>query len=198
MVDPRPARRPQVTVFTPALWSHQYSASDLDATCGISGDDEWYSPIGGPYGGLARGLYEGSTLVNGTLEARDAERAAATACGVNVVSPNYLQPRDMAAFVWSWAPGEPSNSSACVAQRPSDGRWVAVACDVSTSRACRREDDDLTWTLGSPSCPAGVVDAAPTNGRANARLRHFANGTLVRINVSASVLAAARGGGVAS
>ena len=65
-------------------------------SCTISGDTNWYTNVGGPAHPLARGLYDsGSTLHDGP-EQHDARRAHATQCGVNIVSPNYLQPRDMA------------------------------------------------------------------------------------------------------
>ena len=177
-------------VFASAIWSHQFGASDLSAfpACTISGDADWYTNVAGTARPFARGLYDdGSTLHDGGAT-HDALRANATRCGVNVVSPNYVQPRDMAAFVWTWDAGEPAaaamgaDDEACVVQN-ANGRWAAVDCDKARAMplACRKADDDKTWTLQKPSssssvaavvaCGAGWLARAPTNGYANGLLR---------------------------
>ena len=68
---------------------------------------------------LARGLYNHGSVLSDGLQPHDALRAAATRCGVNVVSPNYVQPRDMAAFVWTWDEGEPRAEGGGVQARTS-------------------------------------------------------------------------------
>jgi hypothetical protein len=191
-------------VFTPAVWSHQFGPADLSAfpECAIGGDTNWYTNVGGPSHPLARGLYDGGSVLSDGTQPHDSARAAATRCGVNVVSPNYVQPRDMAAFVWTWDHGEPvtepprdTPSSTCVVQKPN-GRWAARDCSSLTTSlplACRKEGDDLVWRLTGPhgdvgarKCDAGWVARPPTNGFANGMLRATA-GTNVTVLLNVSV-----------
>ena len=180
-------------VYTPALWTQQFGDDSLAAfpDCSISGDAMgWYTPLGGIAKGLARGLYnDGSTLAS-DLAGHDAKRAKATECGVQVVSPNYIQPRDMAAFVWTWAAGEPSADSGCVVQRPT-GRWAVLPCEQARKLpvACRADRDDAVWRVIIGACPSGYVATPPTNGFANAHLRLAANGSAALLNVSIDGLA---------
>jgi hypothetical protein len=50
----------------------------------VDGDSDWYGKK------MVRALSE-----NGITE-------AATRCGANIVSPDYINPDDMKMFVWSW------------------------------------------------------------------------------------------------
>lgn len=50
----------------------------------VEGDSDWYGKK------MVRALSE-----NGITE-------AATRCGANIVSPDYINPDDMKMFVWSW------------------------------------------------------------------------------------------------
>lgn len=169
-------------VFASAIWSHQFGASSLAAfpACTIDGDADWYTNVGGPAHPFARGLYNGGSTLHDGGATHDALRANATRCGVNIVSPNYVQPRDMAAFVWTWDVGEPAVSAmeaddeACVVQK-ANGRWAAVDCGSARAMplACRKADDDKIWMLSSSAqgCGAGFLARAPTNGFANGMLR---------------------------
>ena len=214
--QPAYAKASDRIVFTPALWTHQFDSSSLQPfpNCSIGGDGAWYSPVGGPFRRLARGLYsDGSTLVDGTAARHDGMRAMGTRCGVNVISANYVQPRDMGAFVWTWDEGEPrlwreseprsswreggELSTGCVVQRPN-GRWGMLPCEAARKLplACRRAADDRVWTLAAPArrtggggaaaavCGAGWLARPPTNGYANALLRVAAGASVVMLNTS--------------
>lgn len=186
-------------VYTPAVWSHQFGASSLAPfpNCTIAGDGNWYTPLVGPAKPLARGLYSSGSTLSGDLAKHDASRAAATTCGVNIVSPNYVQPRDMAAFVWTWDVSEPAKGGTCVVQRPN-GRWAAVPCAQTAALplACRKAGDDRSWRIAPPAeaaesgCGSGGEWLArpPTNGFANELLRAAAAAggvtTAIMLNVS--------------
>jgi hypothetical protein len=106
-----------------------------------------------------------------------------------------------AAFVWTWAKGEPKKTTGdCVAQLPT-GRWAVQACATAQQLplACRAVGDDRIWTVAKASdgCAEGYVAVPPTNGFANAHLRAVAASTdtagLVWLNVSINGLGPAPG-----
>lgn len=151
-------------VFYPTLWNdHQFSASDLAEfpDCSIQGDHAWY----------------GSKWVR-ALDGSFIE--AATRCGVQVVSKDYMNPDDMKLFVWSWDQQEPSDKDGCVAILPS-GRWATLPCSEEHFTACVSTDSKnkggySTWAVdvngakarwGEGVCPEGYEFAAPHNGFAN-------------------------------
>ena len=143
----------------------------------------WYTPIGGPAMGLARGLYSDGSTLSGAVGPHDTARAKATRCGVQSVAPNYVQSRDMGAFVWTWAAGEPAAGGDCVVQR-ADGFWAAQPCAAAAALppACRAAADDRKWQLAgrtagaAEKCAAGFVARPPTNRYANALLQQAAAG----------------------
>ena len=203
-------------VYTPAVWSHQFGPTALSAfpECAIGDDRDWYTNVSGPARPFARGLYNGGSTLSDGSQKHAALRAAATACGVGVVSPNYLQPGDMSAFVWTWDHGEPAGDDAsgqrrCVVQKPN-GRWATTDCEhaaASLPLACRLADNDRVWKLlpaasnrrsavvhtsTRPACGAGWLARPPTNGFANGLLRAAAaavTNASVLLNVSRDGLA---------
>ena len=167
----------------------------MGARCAIGGDAGWYTTLRGAPKGFARGLYDSGSVLHDDPAAHDAARAHATRCGVGIVSPNYIQPRDLDAFVWTWDRGEPRSGiggARCVVQRPNE-RWALMECNEARRHAqlaCRAEDDDRTWRVAevAAGCAPGFVARPPTNGFANALLRQAAGGTtsaaLLLLNVS--------------
>lgn len=165
-----------VLVFTPDLWKHQFGASDLIPypNCSISGDDKWY----------------GTEFVR-ALGTNDSFIQNANDCGVNIVSPNYITPDDVAQFVWTFERGT-LNTSGCVSRLPS-GKWTVESCATKRFGACRAVDNDRQWAtteapvsgtdfmasgqreqrvsvdgaVAPPLCPAGYVALPPTNGYTN-------------------------------
>jgi len=149
-------------VFYPTLWTHQFSANSLVEfpACSVEGDTTWYGTQ------WVRAL-DGSFI------------EAATRCGAQVVSGNYLNPDDMKMFVWSWDQSEPSLQDGCVAMLPS-GRWATLACETPLPTACVKNEaavngDYSVWSVdvatktayGKGTCPVGYTFAAPHNGFAN-------------------------------
>jgi len=121
-------------VFYPTLWTHQFGASSLEEfpNCTISGDASWYGTQ------WVRAL-DGSFI------------EAATRCGVQVVSGDYMNPDDMKLFVWSWDQQEPSVSAAdsgCVAMLPS-GRWATLDCNTELPYACLADNSNSSGGSGS-------------------------------------------------
>lgn len=152
-------------VFYPVLWNdHQFSADGLTEfpACTVEGDTNWY----------------GSKWVR-ALDGSFIE--AATRCGVQIVSKDYMNPDDMKLFVWSWDQQEPKLSTdACVAMLPS-GRWATLPCSEQHFTACvstasKQSGDYRNWVVdvngpkaawGEGTCPDGYEFAAPHNGFAN-------------------------------
>ena len=104
--------------------------------------------------------------------------AAMVRCGVDLTGFDQLTPTDgrLDAHVWSFAPGE-DVSAACVAQRPSDGRWVGEPCRSKHRFVCRNADGTFTRTkthLRGDRPPAGC--GAPRTGYENEQARIAAAG----------------------
>ena len=161
-------------VFTPDLWSHQFSAGALEKypNCSIEGEafSSWYTPVAArgntslakPY---VRGLGWGRTSMGDDV-------AGAMRCGVNILSPNYYQPADSEGYVWSvargsWPPkanegaaGAASPAVYCMAMLPS-GAWAAVGgqseCREREPVACRAKGDDTVWQLASSPSPSSSL-----------------------------------------
>ena len=107
--------------------------------------------------------------------------AAMVRCGVNLVGFDQLQPFDgrLAAFVWSWADGEPSSGGTCAVQG-GDTRFHAAACGRRHPFACVDANLDWhvtagigRWTDGRRVCEQefpGSTFAVPPNGYRNAQL----------------------------
>ena len=201
----QPKHREDILVFTPDLWSHQFSADALlpFPNCSIEGEafSSWYTPASAttdpmmtkPY---VRGLGWGRTTAGDDV-------AGAMKCGVNILSSNYIEPADLAGYVWftnrsAWAPpgavgaGNSGVSSgvSCMAMMPS-GEWALAPaeepCGHNGPTACRTAADDTVWVLGDAAggCPAGHMAAAPTNGYANEMMKQAAAGALVWLPVAA-------------
>lgn len=148
-------------VFYPVLWQFQFHQDQFEEfpDCKINGEGDWYGKK------MARAL-DGSFI------------EAATRCGVNIVSGDYVEPDDMKFFVWSWDVNEPSMKDGCVAMLPT-GRWATLDCNTKLPYACQGASDtdwkvDLNtvgpWSGDSAPCPAGYKHDAPRNGYTNGRL----------------------------
>ncbi len=85
----------KVLVFADGVWKTQFIERDLTPfpDCRI-GNSSWYGNQ------LVRALV-------GTLATNDGLIEHAASCGVNIVSPNYIMPDDLAKFVWTRVPGQP-------------------------------------------------------------------------------------------
>jgi hypothetical protein len=99
-------------------------------------------------------------------------------CGVNMPSLDQVEPSDprFAAFVWSWAPGQPDrNIARQCALHGSDG-FAAAGCGTALPAACTNVGGEWSvssratiWSLAS--CPAGFHFAVPRSGADNERLK---------------------------
>lgn len=151
-------------VFYPTLWNeHQFSSGELMEfpNCAVEGDSNWYGNQ------WVRAL-DGSFI------------EAATRCGVQLVSKDYVNPDDMKLFVWSWDQQEPKLADGCVAMLPS-GRWATLPCTEQHFTACvqtasKENGDYKNWSIdvngaksawGAGVCPEGYEFAAPHNGYVN-------------------------------
>jgi S-formylglutathione hydrolase FrmB len=110
-------------------------------------------------------------------------------CGVNMPSLDHVTPNDprLAAFVWSWETGQPSQSSAAnCALHTADHRFRAADCALPRPYACAKVLDTnavgsrrLGWAIAQPAgagrtppvCPAGYRFDVPRNGFENELLR---------------------------
>jgi hypothetical protein len=104
-------------------------------------------------------------------------------CGVDLIALDRAVPDDgrLEAFVWSWAPDEPSGDPgrACVAWGPDDARFRSAACDDEHGFACRTATGDWVVpaargprTEAEAACAAvGAAPATPPTGWENERLR---------------------------
>lgn len=150
-------------VFYPVLWSHQFGSGSFQEypNCTVEGDTKWYGTE------MVRAL-DGSFI------------EAATRCGVQIASTDYINPDDMKFYVWSWDQQEPSLIDGCTAMLPS-GRWATLPCDTELSYACIDEsafESGALWKIdlsaagpwSKSSCPTGSSFAAPHNGYSNALL----------------------------
>lgn len=164
-------------VFYPTLWTHQFNSNEMTEfpACVIEGDNDWYGKQ------WVRAL-DGSFI------------EAATRCGVNVVSPDYLNPDDLKFYVWSWDQDEPKLKDGCVAITPN-GRWASLPCDTKLPFACvhsssKENGDYKSWSINlnnvgsydEASCAESYVFAAPHNGFANSLLVNAAFGQSVWLN----------------
>lgn len=164
-------------VFYPTLWNHQFGATELAEfpNCAVEGDSSWY----------------GSQWVR-ALDGSFIE--AATRCGVQIVSKDYMNPDDMKLYVWSWDQQEPKLADGCVAMTPS-GRWASLPCDEAHYSACVNSESarngdfskwivnlDSTTAYGKGVCPDGYEFAAPHNGFANNLLNVAGYGQTIWLN----------------
>jgi hypothetical protein len=104
-------------------------------------------------------------------------------CGVDLIGLDRAVPDDgrLDAFIWSWAPDEPSGdpARACVAWGPGDARFRSAACADEHGYACRSATGD--WVVPAVRGPrteadaacaaAGAAPATPPTGWENERLR---------------------------
>lgn len=184
-----PAHGEEVLVFTPDLFHLQFGENDIspypNCSIGSTTFESWYPPVlnvSNKY--WARGLGFGNAKDDVTGSMR---------CGVQILSPNYIQPADLEGYVWtvernsSWSP----ESNACMAMLPSK-RWGIASkhnedCSILRPFACRNKYDDTVWVLGGNNntlhCPEGFVAIPPTNGYANEKLAEVAAGRTVYLNV---------------
>ena len=192
-------RDPREYVFTPALWQHQMGSVGAYPDCTIEGEsfESWYAPVG--YGADANASSPTKSLVRGLGWGRVTQGdpvANAMDCAVSILSPNYFQPADVEGYAWAvtregWAPG----ATGCMALLPCDGKMSLVGpcgkmgivvadghgsddgCKSRTPIACRRERDDTAWAVSdSAACPAGFIEAVPTNGYALRKLAEASAG----------------------
>ncbi|HEU5034948.1 MAG TPA: hypothetical protein VFT62_09365 [Mycobacteriales bacterium] len=120
-------------------------------------------------------------LAGGTTVVTPRTTARMVRCGVNLVGFDQLQPFDgrLAAFVWSWAQGEPGERGGCAVQG-ADTRFRAVACGGRHPFACvdRHLDWHVTdavgpWRDGWRACAEefpGSRYGVPPNGYRNAQI----------------------------
>ena len=155
-------------VFYPTIWTHQFSANSMEEfpNCTVEGDSSWY------------GQQQVRALDGTFIE-------AATRCGVQVASADYINPDDMKLYVWSWDQQEPSSAEGCVAMLPS-GRWATLDCATELPFACLRANSEqpagygLDWVVNLDEGASGTWDqakaacssvqlqfAAPHNGYSN-------------------------------
>lgn len=126
---------------------------------------------------------------DGTLTAAPVFRGMVR-CGVNMASMDHVTPSDprLPAFVWSWAPGEPTLSATrnC-ALHQAEGLFAATSCAQSFAYACARRsnlDADAyleqqwlvtagtgSWSAGASACPQGYAFDVPRNGFDNELLK---------------------------
>jgi hypothetical protein len=143
-----------------------------------------------------RRFYEDSTVLTTARQSTTQITAETTAtmvrCGVNIIGMDQLTTDDprLAALVWSWAPGQPSNGG-CAEQLLSSGRFASAGCTQSLPFACRTPhsgwivtSEPGPWSRGADACAAeypGSVFAVPANGYDNAALASVlsGHGTLV-------------------
>jgi hypothetical protein len=141
-----------------------------------------------------RRWYEESPWLEAMTNATQVLSADTTArmvrCGANLVGFDQLQPNDgrLAAFVWSWAPGEPSSSAGPCAFQGSDTRFHASTCEVQRHFACADDTGAFHVTVATGSWPDGFAAcsaefpgsryAVPPNGLRNAELAAGGPGTV--------------------
>mmetsp|Transcript_3873 Transcript_3873/g.5328 ORF Transcript_3873/g.5328 Transcript_3873/m.5328 type:complete len:453 (+) Transcript_3873:62-1420(+) len=153
----------QPLVFYPTLWTHQFGASSFQEfpSCVVEGDSSWFGSQ------WVRAL-DGSFL------------EAASRCGVQLASSDYVNPDDMQLLVWSWQQGQPKGDGGdCVAMGPA-GRWLLLDCEEQLPYACLTAGNSSKpqWAVdlsvvggwGSSRCGSGSEFAAPSNGYSNALL----------------------------
>lgn len=133
-----------------------------------------------------RRFFEESVYVEAMMDADQSVSAATvsrmTACGVNIIGLDQLEPTDprLAASVWSWAPNEPSATGGTCAYQGSDGRFHTGQCTQSRHFACVDANGDFHETaitgpewVGDQVCKAqfpGSTYDVPRNGYRNAQL----------------------------
>lgn len=120
-------------------------------------------------------------------------------CGVDMPGLDNLVPFDerLAAFVWSWAPGEPKREMGCAVHGP-DARFRSSGCAKRLQFACRTTQGGWIvtrargkWTSGDKRCAqvGGVFDV-PRTGWDNELLRIAKTGNAevwLRMALSASL-----------
>lgn len=124
-----------------------------------------------------------ATLGNGTaptgaaLESLLLQARNLTSCGISAIVNGTLNNATAdenfeayAAFVdatiWSWAPGQPVNSSSseqlenyrCAALNSTSGYWQASDCSDSLYGACRISDEPYRWVISDANAPYDRVD----------------------------------------
>jgi hypothetical protein len=141
--------------------------------------------------------WEDSTWLSAMLDGRrqastvDAVQAGRMVrCGVDMIGLDQLQPFDprLDALVWSWAPNEPSASTAssCASVGP-DGRFRSGACAELRQFACVSAAGVWSvagpageWTDGAAACSAaGASFSLPKSGYENELLKAAASGSSV-------------------
>src|SRR3954447_4892179 len=134
-----------------------------------------------------RRLYEESPWLEAMTDATQVltadTTARMTACGVNIIGFDQLQPFDgrLKASVWSWAQGEPRGGDGACAYQGGDARFHSSRCDVIRHFACF---DPATsrfqvtaaagpWSAGQQTCQQqfpGTAFGVPPNGMRNAQV----------------------------
>jgi hypothetical protein len=122
-----------------------------------------------------------------------AQVATMARCGVNIIGLDQLRPQDgrLAAQVWSWAPGQPTQWGYC-ALLDGHGRFESTGCEGRGQGACRTTTGD--WRITSKEiypeaaqreCAhefAGSRFSVPVNGYSDAQLVQLAAGRLIWLN----------------
>lgn len=134
-------------------------AADTNSSWSITALGNGTAPAGAALASMllqARNLtYCGiSPIVNGTLNNATAdENFEAYAAFVD-------------ATVWTWAPGQPVNSSSseefenyhCAALNATSGYWQASDCSSSLYGACRKGDESYLWKISDANAPYDRVN----------------------------------------
>jgi hypothetical protein len=124
-------------------------------------------------------IYEDATLVGlltGAARQINADEVREMMrCGVNMPSLDQIAPGDprVAAFVWSWLPGEPADGGGDCARHRVDGRFDAVACGTALPSACVNAADAGDWRIAAAgsACAAGYRFDVPRNSPQNEALK---------------------------
>jgi hypothetical protein len=182
-----------LSVFWPTTWTDQPGPTDLAPfpNCTLHGDASWYGK------GLPRLLDSGDLAFSPEEEEEHGIVLKPNGvsdlvnCAVNNVGLADVSPRWLAAWVWSWAAGEPravAGGSGCAAAAITlvRGSWTAQPCASKMPALCRSGDNRLPaghrpelWNVTSsatdfPGAPAacaalgaGWAFDVPRDGREN-------------------------------
>jgi hypothetical protein len=124
-----------------------------------------------------------TAMVSGSTDISATGSARMTACGVNIIGFDQLQPDDgkLASLVWSWEAVPAADSGADCAAQNGAGRFVGRACDALLRFACVSPAGVWAvtaasgeWSQGAAACEAeypGFAFSVPVNGLRNVLLR---------------------------
>jgi hypothetical protein len=165
-------------------WSDHKETRPVDFSCHADFDQQAYDSTIVRY--FEDDTWLTSAASNTPAASRDDGIDAATAaemtrCGVDLLGFDQLAADDdrLDAVVWSWAEGE-DVSAPCAAQRPSDGRWVALSCRERHHFVCRMASGAFRISHRERHGDKPLRGCgAPRTGAENARARALAGGRTV-------------------